>query len=459
MSNPSFPFFLGASTQSLMLDFDTDVYNTSSSSFIYKIVDALCGSTGAGQLLNQNFLNALQGDLSTTYGSDLDYFLGNIGFLPRAPSEMYTANTATDLLTSDEWDQIDIADAWYRARIRDFWAACGMGGTAEAIRLATMSACSCDANVFEVWRYIDNEGLTESIGRADARNEVMVQPLKTSLTQQEIKLLRDMLARLMPVETIVTITAEGLEVLTPVGTNAAAANSTYFEVEQLVTATPVLSLLPPPDQLPFNPPSTSWLWLYEATTQPQLAPHAQHNKTAQYSYYYLVGGGAHSPIDSVTYGTIVPESWATPDQYMAYFYTPAQNFIAYQTDAQYTPFASWPAADSPDNYPGGKFGVHPAYPPAINSDGTPYNFPWESQAAYVTAQIAIITGLGGIATETGFQLPLATPNQTQLAFLPEYAIAYYPPGRDSTVSASVTAYRQVNSSGASPNDPGTFVRS
>lgn len=459
MSNPSFPYFIGASTASLMQDFDTDIYNTSSNSTIYKLVDALCGSTGAGQLLNQTFLNTLQGDLSTTYGSDLDYFFGNIGFLPRSPSEQYTVNSALDLADSDAWDQVDIADAWYRARIRDFWKACGMGGTPEAIRLVVQSACSCDCNVFEIWRYLDNGGLNESLGRADTRNEVVIQPLKSGLDQQELKLLRDMLARILPVETIATINPQGLAVLTPVGTNSATASSTYFEVEQLIVASPVLNLLPPANQLPLNPPAASWLWLFEATSDnPRRAPKARHNKSAQYTFYYLLGGGVRSPIESVSYGTIQPpagadpDSWrgsgakVTPDQYMDY-YTPASNFVAYQTTAQYTPFAAWPAADSSDNFPGGKYGLHPTYAPALNPDGTPYAFPWDSQAVYVTAQITIVTNLGGIATTEGFQLPIAAPNQTQLVFSPEYAIAYYPPGRDSTVSACNTTNRQVNVSG------------
>lgn len=459
-SNPAFPYFLGASTANLMQDFDTDVYNTSSSSLIYKIVDTLCGSTGAGQLLNQNFLNVLQGDLATTYGSDLDYFFGNVGFLPRAPSEQYTLNAATDLATSDEWDQVDIADAHYRARIQNFWAACGMGGTSEAIRLATMAACSCDANIYEVWWYIDDDGLTEPLGRADARNEVVVQPLKSSLTPEELKLLRDMLDRLMPMETIVTINVDGLEVLTPIGTNSVCASSVYFEVEQVITATPVIKMLPPANQLPLKPPSPSWLWLFDADDDnPRRAPYARHNKTAHHTIHYLVGGGARSPINSVTYGTINPPAGVSPSDYMDYYVT-APNFVAFQTDAQYTPFAVWALADSPDNFPGGKFGQHPSYSPALNADGTPYSFPWPSQTAYVTAQITIVTNLGGIATETGFQLPVAAPNQTQLAFLPEYAVAYFPPGRDSTVSASLTVNRQVNISGSQGwVDTTGFIRS
>ena len=449
MSQNPFPYMPATGTAALMLNFDTEVYDTSPSSTIYKYVDAMAGSTGAGQLLNTSFLNQLQGNLSTTYGSDLDYFFGNIGFLPRTPAEMYIYNSSTDLLNSDQWKQVQIKDAWYRSRIRDFWKACNMGGTPEAIRMACQAACSCDCNIFEDWRYIDGFGLLDSVGRADARNEVVVQPLKSSLTQQELKLLRDMLDRIMPIEAIVTIDVNGLAVLNPVPIAAACSNSTYFQVNKQVLATPVLAQLPPPDQLPIDLLPTE-TWLYDAMTDPVLAPYAQLNITAQYGYYYLVGGGNASPIDSVQYLTLNADGSTSP----------AQNFVAYQSTSQFTPWTSWPKADSPDNYPGGQYGIHPSYAPALNSDQTPYNFPWDSQADYITAQIATVQGLGGNANEQQYQLPIAAPNQTQLSFLPEYAVAYSPPGQDSTVSASLTRNRQVQVSGTQGwTSTAGFVRS
>jgi hypothetical protein len=270
----------------------------------------------------------------------------------------------------------------------------------------------------------------------NARNEVVVQPLKSSLTPQELKLLRDMLDRIMPVDVIVTINLQGLAVLHPVPITSAASNSTYFQIRKTVIATPVLSQLPPPELLPIDLLPTE-TWLYDAMTDPTLAPYAHLNISAQVGYYYTLGGGSASPIDSVVYGTLNEDGSITQEQ----------NFVAYQSTAQFTPWASWAVADSPDNYPGGKFGIHPSYAPAVNSDQTPYNFPWDSQDAYVTAQIAIVQGMGGNATETQYQLPIQAPNQTQLAFLPEYAVAYSAPGQDSTISASLTRNRPVQVSG------------
>jgi hypothetical protein len=449
MATNPFPYMPATSTGQLMNNFDSGVYDISSSSLIYKFVDALCGSTGAGSLLNQNFLNALQGNLSTTYGSDLDYFFGNIGFLPRTPAEMYPYNTSTDLLTSAQWKEVQHKDAWYRARVRDFWKACGLGGTPEGIRMAVQAAVACDCNVYEVWRYIDNFGLPNEIGRADTRNEIVVQPLKSSLTPQELKLLRDMLDRIMPVDVIVTVNLEGLAVLNPVPVASACASSTYFQVEKMVLATPVLAQLPPPDQLPIDLLPTE-TWLYDAQTDPQLAPYAQLNITAQYGYYYLVGGGNASPIDSVQYLTLNEDGSTSP----------AQDYIAYQQSSQFTPWTYWPKADSPDNYPGGKFGIHPSFAPALDTNQIPYNFPWDSQADFVAAQIATVTAMGGNANTTQYQLPIQAPNQSSMDFLPEYAVAYSPPGQDSTVSASLTRNRPVQVSGSQGwTSTSGFVRS
>ena len=180
-SNPM-PYMPPVSTERRMLTFDDNTYTGTPNTLIYKLVDALCGTTGAGSLLNQSFISTLQGNLDTTYGSDLDYFFGNIGFLPRSPAESYPYDPASDLLTSSAWNEVLVKDAWYRNRIRDFWIACGLGGTPEGIRMAVQAALSCDCTVLESWRYIDNFGLQGGVGRAPygagARNEVTVRPQK-----------------------------------------------------------------------------------------------------------------------------------------------------------------------------------------------------------------------------------------------------------------------------------------
>jgi hypothetical protein len=280
----------------------------------------MAGTSGAGALVNEIFLARMAGALETIYFNDLDYIFSKVSFLARSPAESYTFNPMSDMLTSDQWDEVRTKDAWYRARIKDFFKACSLGGTPDGIRMCVTAALAVDCDIYEVWRYMDNFGLSEELGRSNVasppedaignlpnngRNELVVQPLKGTLAPDELRLVRDMLAKICPLDTVVTVNLNGLAVQSPLTVNAAAADSTYYEVQKMVTATPALSQLPPPELLPIDLLPTEQ-WLYDAKTDPQLAPYTAFNISAEYGYYYLVGGGNRSPIDSVTYGIINP---------------------------------------------------------------------------------------------------------------------------------------------------------
>lgn len=308
----------------------------------------------------------------------------------------------------------------------------------------------------------DNFGLLGDLGRSPhaARNEVVIRPHKDVISPSELRLLRDMLDKIVPVDTIVTVNASGLAVATPVPVQAAAADSSYFEVQRMVTATPVLATLPPPELLAIDLlPTEEWLFL--ALSDPQLAPYSAFNISAEFGYYYLVGGGRRSPIDSVSYGTLQPNGTVKAEN----------NYSVFLTTQQYTPRQPYPLADSPDNYPGGKFGRFPTLPAsliaslpsgvflALNPDGTPYRFAWTSQAEFVAAEIVRITALGGDADSGGFRLPIQASASSAKVFFPEYGISYFPPARESTVTTAPTS-RRGSQSGSAPElrDPTNFVR-
>lgn len=448
VTNAPFPWMPPKSTEQRLLHFDEDVYTADSSTILYKWMDAMVGTTGVGNLLNQVFLARLNGALETIYYNDLDYIFGKLGFLARSPAESYSYSPMTDLLTTAQWDEVRIKDAWYRQRIKDFWVACGLGGTPDGIRMGIQAALGCDCDIYEEWRYIDNFGLTANLGRApvNARNEVVVKPYKSSLAPAELRLARDMLARFTPVSSIITINTSGLAVATPVPISAAAADSVYYEVVKTVTPTPVLSQIPPPAFLPINL-NDSEQWLFSGT--PTEAPTAAFNSTSEYSYFYLDTGGTRSEVDSVTYGTLQADGVTVNTE---------QNFQVFNTTGSYTDWLAYEKADSPDNYPGGKFGIHPAYVPALNPDGTIYTFPWSSQDAYVTFQITRVEALGGIADANHYKLPINTPASTAEVFWPDYAMASAAPPKESTVSSSLTMQRPLTTTGASGFDPTTFTR-
>jgi len=446
-SQDPFPLFAPRSTERRMDHFDEEVYRRDPSTLLYKIIDALCGTAGAGALLNEILLARMGAAMETIYFNELDYIFGKVSFLSRSPAESYSYTPQVDMLTSEQWDEVRVKDAWYRSRVTEFFKAVSLGSTPDGLRAAIHAALGVDADIFEVYRYMDSFGLSAALGRAEssARNEVVIRPHKEELSPAEMRLTRDMLAKVASIDTIVTVNTLGLAVHTPVPISAACADSTYYEVQKIVTPTPVIEELPPPELLPMDLlPSEQWM----LSGDPTVAPYAAFNISQEHGYYYLVGGGARSPIDSVSYGTLDADGVSI---------RPEVNFETYEETGQYTDWIPYEIADAPDNYPGGKYGVTPNKAPARNPDGTPYTFEYASQAAYVNIRSAEIIAMGGIANDSHYRLPISASAEARRTFLPEHAVAYSAPIQESTISASLTR-RRLRNAILEPRDPDIFVR-
>lgn len=478
-----FPLMPPKSTERRLEHFDEKVYRIDSDTVLFKFLDALCGDAGAGSLKKKIFLQRLSGALDSIYGSDLDYVFGNVRFLSRADSEAYKYDPMKAQLTSDQWDEVSAKDAQYRSRIREYFQACGMGGTAEGIRQAVHAATSADCQVIESWRYIDNFGISEGVGRAfaesfaavdlttghrvvfdseqeaedfivgktnwqvqpnKARSEVTVVPHKPELTLRETRLLLQMLNRMRNVDSVVTIDPNGLSVHAPVSVRAISSDSTYYQVEKVVTGSPVLSELPAPEMLAIDlDPSENWL----KPNTPELAPYAQFNITQEYGYFYLISGGKRSPIDQVSYGTLQSDGTVKNEATFEWF----------EQVEQFGPWTAYERADSPDNYPGGRRGLTPNAAPALNQDRTPYRFPYASQAEYVAEKRAEVVRLGGEASDVRYRMPIQKTNTSKRSYTPDLAIAYSSPVRESTVTSSWTAHKP-RYFGINLRDPSLFVK-
>lgn len=425
-----------------MAHFDEYVYDGGPTTILYKLMDALCGSSGAGRLIQEIFMSRANNALQTISYRELDYIFGHMNLVSRSSAESYTYDPGTQMLTADQWNEVRVKDAWFRARIKAYFDAISTGATPLGVRKCVFAALGVDADLYEVWRYRDAFGLDSgfTFGRAPstAGNELVIRPHKDTLSPQEFRQCRDMLKRMMPVDVIITISLEGLAVTAPVPVNAGAADSTYYEVQKTVTPSPIIATLPPPELLAIDLDPTEE-WLFKGS--PELAPYAAYNISSEYGYFYLVGGGARSPIDSVSYGTLQPDGSVKTEP----------NFEIYQATGQFTDWITYDVADSPDNYPGGREGLHPDYAPALNKDQSPYQFPYESQADYVATKKAEVLALGGIATDSvRYKLPIQKPAQTRLVFTPDLAVAYDKPTQESTVTSSWTNRR--NSGGVLGQD-------
>ena len=584
MSNLPFPYMPLRSTATLFENFDAAAFTDDPKSNIYSFVDALAGASGAGNLIQQIFFTNLSAALENCYFDELDYIFGNVKFLSRTNAESYPYSPLTEQLTSDQWDEVRVKDAWFRARIKDFFAACQLGGTPEGIRKCVQAAIATDCTIMEVWRYIDNFGIGDALGRSGVgnlaqinnsvnsypgqysgytattyigndryvaidkitghqvffpapgntnttaatssasataantfitgavaaglaswagrvrntvrpRNEVVIKPHKSTLSSVENRNLRELLGRMLPVDTIITVDLNGLSVSTPLPVSGAASDSCYYEVIKQISPSPLVSQLPDPEFLPIDLlPTEQWLLksptaeldsggnptgyakhppargpfsdlmnvitgvgkivsdvMVPTSKNPvnkQEAPYAAFMQSAQYSYYYLAGGGKRSPIDSVTYGTLQADGSVTREI----------NFQTYQQNSTYADWTPYDKADSPDNYPGGRFGQHPMQAPAINPDGTVYVFPYTSQSAFVSEMITKIQAQGGMADQSRYRLPILKPKTSVYTYYPEYAVANYPPTKESTVSSSITRQRP-RTLASNMNNPANPVRS
>jgi hypothetical protein len=429
--NP-FPLMPSKSTEWRLDHFDENVYRADPSSRLYKFMDALCGDAGAGSLKKEIFAARLGAALEGIYFSDLDYIFGNVQFLSRTQSESYEWEPVSQSLTSEKWDEVRVKDAWYRARIKDFFVACTYGGTPDGIRMAVQAATSADCDIQEVWRYADNNeyNLGTYVGRAPvtSRNEFNVVPHKANLTPREMRLTREMLARICPVDTIVTVQSTGLAVWKAEPVRAAAADSCYYEVQKVITPTPLIKDLPAPELLAIDlDPSEKWLF----SDSPELAPYRAFNISSEYGYHYLVGGG-RSPIDSVTYGTLQADGSVKTERPLE----------LYEASGQFTDWREYDLADSPDNFPGGKYGLTPSAAPALNADKTPYRFQWPAQSEYVASTKQQVVEVGGEADDFRYRLPIQKQGTNKRVFWPELAIASTPPARDSSVTTPWLARRR-----------------
>lgn len=437
MSSPgidphSFPLMPPKSIEHRLAHFDQTAFVADPSTVVYRLVDALCGDAGAGDLKKSSTLDRLTNSIEGIFFSDLDYLFGRTGFLPRTEEESYPWDPKVDMLTSDQWDEVRVKDAWYRARVRDYFIAAGKGGTPEGLRLTVACSSSVASDIFEVWRYIDNFGITNSLGRApvSTRSEVVITPHKAALGNKEHRLLRQMLHRIAPVDSVMTISLNGLAINTPMQVKTVAADSSYFEIQKEVTPTPILENLPPLETLAIDL-RPSERWLLHGT--PETAPYAAFNITQEYGYFYLASGGSRSPVDTVTYGTLQPDGSVKPER----------DFEQFETIEQYTGWLEYEIADSPDNYPGGKFGITPYSTPAKNPDGTAYQFPYASQQDYVDRTKAEVIAQGGQADDTRYRLPVVARSTTKKKYTPDLAVAWTPPVKDTTVTAPWVSTRAL----------------
>lgn len=637
------PLLPSRDTVERLRSFSDFVYRKDESSALFKIMDALTGDGGVGTLKKELLIARLSQNLDTTYFTDLDNVFGNLLKLSRLQSETYSYNPSADLLTTAQWDEIKVKDAWYRQRIKDFFTALGLGGTPDGLRMMVRAAIGVDTEIYELWRFQDhyaeiydyvtdietiqnpvinpsfetdiagwvqtNPGTTpvldftsglpaavqsgtfalrwstgtsassgsgikqpifaylkpskaynfsfyayrpaattvtgiqtvityynaagSTVGSATttgytlstadtkvrynvnfttpastayiqmefkvtsavttpsalyyldammitpgtvpityfdgdtsgyrwtgarggsisvqsspidavsrlkvpSRNEVIVYPYKSTITSLEQVLLRTMLKRLAPVDSVITVANSGYAVNVPIPITGTNADSTFFQVQRYITAAKNMYLTADEE------PNASLRWMVPGTEvkAPQLA-FAESQEFSQY-YVYDDANRSSSTIDTVTYTSIDSVGHIKTEKP----YTQSEVRIT-----SWGPWMPFEKADSPDNYPGGKLGKTPSEKPALTRAGKPYVFQWTSQAAYVAfIKSRVLTGFkgsrnytadafkiaklpNGQTTDVAYRYPLENGEFVQAIWKPELAVVNVEPPNKNIVVA------------------------
>ncbi len=235
------------------------------------------------------------------------------------------------------------------------------------------------------------------------RTEVLITPHKV-ITRQERRNLELVLDRIKPREAVLTV-AEGLAVNTQASFNFVSADSSYFETDIQVTGASGISNAASSDffsQITSSSPSSDQT-IYYLQDGVQVAARTPAFARSQESYEnYDYSMESISTIDSIEYESVT-DITADPSTRT----TEGEHLVQNSFDIRFGPWTNFDLADSPDNFPGGKYGQSPLTAPALNQDGSPYEFRYASQAVYVAEQTAIIVAAGGEATTTQYRVRLA----------------------------------------------------
>lgn len=404
------PYLSSPDTKSLMKHFDEDAYDVSPTSHIYALVEALAGPAGAGDLIEKSLIARARESIETTWFRDLDSLFGNVLGIPRMLEETYNYNANKDVLTEQERIEVELKDAWYRARLKDLLTGLQHGGTEDGFRFICRAITSVDSDIYEAWRYRDRY---DSVGRLTplADRELIVVPQKQSVSERERRHFHIVADRLKPADSIVTITPDGMPVHNVLGIKSVAADGSYFEIRKTVTQSVDMSTIPPPEYLAEELyAGEKWLYYLQEGEQGEV-PAAMFDTCQEFSQWYSYMPGSSSQI--------------TFAEYLANGRQEANWSLNFAEQA-WTDWISFPKADSPDNWPGGKDGRTPLSAPALTKQGEPYVFPEVSQSAYETKLHAQIVANGGEVRKGQYRIPLSNKTSSQ-SFVASATISSSPP--------------------------------
>lgn len=374
-------------------NFPERIYDFNPNNHITKLLKTLLGDAGVGQMAKSQTVARLNEVLGGTQFSDLDYLFGRFMGMQRMPEEKYDWDPFSDQLTETQWRDVLYRDAQYRERITLYLQAMLRGGTNEGLAMAAEAACGHPCVVLEMYRNVENLGLSnDDVGiqrLPTGTREVCIVPRAPSLSPSAERAIYLMTDKLAPENSVITVDASGgWTVRTSLQARYAASPSEFFHTTRMVTGSnvPTVDVLDATD-VPF-------LWMEEGVEVE--APTFAHLSTQEdkHSHSYAVTSVTFSEIsiDGVRRqqfpgSNILPRSWG--------------------------PWRVIERADSPDNYPLGKYAGDASRLDQLGH----YIFPWGSQSDFEVWLRASVEAQGGEFGDGRYRLPTDTeiiPGETSV---------------------------------------------
>ncbi len=236
-----------------------EVYDLSPDSHLVRLISAIIGDSGLGQLRKRLMMARLQRTLNGSHFYDLDRFWGALFGVRRTPAEILDFDPTGSVASPDEWDDAHGRDASYRSRIEQFSRALSFGATPTGIELMAEAILSVDCDVYESFSYVQRQSVTydaleaytyaeleeytydELEGRAEGggalnRWTFTVYPRRPITPGERYDLLR-VLSRMKPANTLVDV-QPGVQAHVEAPIASLAADSEHWEIHEKRSGSP-----------------------------------------------------------------------------------------------------------------------------------------------------------------------------------------------------------------------------
>jgi hypothetical protein len=329
-----------------LANFPEQVWQLTKDSLLVRLMAALLGPPGAGQLRQRQLVARLQSAICGTHFYDLDAFYGALfsarrttdAVMPVHPWTGTTFNPYTDLATADGWDEIHARDARYRERIISLARAISMGGTVPGLQAMAEAIVRVPCRIYEIGQLVTLQGAETTAGNTwsaiqaanstwtviggkywsqlqatvsyggltiNALNEVVIQPQKTYTSdlasrreaEADASGIMDVVSVLAPAFALLSVDTTGALVDRQMPIAGLASDADYWEV--------IAKVSPP---LPGAPPYVGYVRAYDRGGQvvdkalpmkPASPPFSQ-GQGWQYSYASTIAQAYASTWEPVT---------------------------------------------------------------------------------------------------------------------------------------------------------------